>query len=130
VVDLGIPGRAAAYPGAPTPGLYTLQAGAFTIVGAGASYVLEGAIDARMLAWDNFPAPPRREGWVDISGLVASGHSEWPFGLTRVTRSFRVPGTGSTAIAAGTYTARALFQIAGGNDFQVFGGYLRVTIFQ
>jgi hypothetical protein len=130
VVDAGIAARDAAYPGLPTPGLITLRSGAFTIVGAGASYILEGAIDARMLRWDNFVGAPRREGWVDISGLVASAHSEWPFGITRVTRSFRVPSSGSTAIAAGAYTARALFQQAGNNDVQIFGGYLRVTIIQ
>ncbi len=127
LVDLSIPALAAAYPNAPTPTIYTLQSGIFTVVGAGATYVLEGSIDARMLQWDNTIAAPRREGWLDVQGLAATGHIEWPFGITEVTNVWR---TADTAIAAGTYTARALFQQAGFNDVQIFGGYLRLTITQ
>lgn len=106
-------------------GIITLQSRSFTLAGAG-SIIVEGAIEARMEAWDNTVGAPRREGWVDVSGIVATSHSEWPFGITTVTHSW---ASALTAIAAGTYTARALFQLAGFNQVRVYGGYLRVTFY-
>lgn len=109
-------------------GTWELQTGFFDIVGAGASVIVEGAVDAQMLQWDNTIGAPRREAWVDIVGVVATSHSEWPFGLARVTHSWR---SAETAIAAGTgYHARAMMQMAGFNLARIYGGYLRVTVIQ
>lgn len=119
VVDVGV----AATGLITSSGIIVLRSASFTLAGAG-SIVVEGSIRARMEAWDNNPAPPRREGWVDVSGVVATSHSEWPFGISTVTHTWR---SASTAIAAGTYSARALFQLTGFNQVRIYGGYLRVT---
>jgi hypothetical protein len=105
-------------------GTWTLQSGIFTITGTGATVVIEGAVDGQMYAWNNYVGPPRRECWVDIVGFYASNHSEWPFGFTRVTYSWR---SGSLSIPAGTYTARLMAIMAATNQMRVYGGYLRVT---
>jgi len=127
VVDLAIPARNSDYPGPAQNGIITLVSGQFTIVGAGATFVLEGAMDAQMEEWDNTLAAPRRDAWDDVQGQLANPRIEWPFGLIRQTKTWR---SASTAIAAGTYTARALIEQEGQNSFKVFGGFLRVTITQ
>jgi len=127
VVDLAIPARNSDYPNPAQNGIFTLVSGQFTVVGAGATFVLEGAMDAQMEEWDNTLAAPRRDAWNDVQGQLANPRIEWPFGLIRQTNSWR---SVDTAIAAGTYTARALIEQEGQNSFKVFGGYLRVTITQ
>src|SRR6266487_2861902 len=127
VVDLAIPARDSDYPGPAQNGIITLASGQFTVVGAGATFVLEGAMDAQMEEWDNTLAAPRRDAWDDVQGQLANPRIEWPFGLIRQTQSWR---SADTVIAAGTYTARALIEQEGQNSFKIFGGFLRVTVTQ
>jgi hypothetical protein len=105
-------------------GTYVPQTGDFTITDVGTTVILEGALDARMEAWDNYVGPPRREAWIEVQSLFGLAHYEWPFGLNRVNYGWR---SVATSIAAGSYTARMVIQIAATNYMHVYGGYLRLT---
>lgn len=126
LVNKAIPSRASGYPGPYANGLIVCQSGAFTIVGAGTTVVLEAQFDGEMEAWDNTIAPPRRDSWADIPTVYGGARQEWPFGPAgnRVKKTFT---SASLAIAAGNYTARAMIEMQAQNGLKIYGGYLRVT---
>lgn len=105
-------------------GLFSLKSVDFTLAGPG-TILVEGQLDCRSEAWDNYVSAPRREVWTDVGGVIANTHTELPFGLTRITTpNYR---SAETAIIAGTYTAHFLAQFTGQNQLHVYGGWLRVT---
>jgi len=115
-------------------GIVTIASATFSFPGpaAGTCQVV-GAVDARMVAWDNYVAKPRRAVRAVLSGGVYTGAwngpgaaDEYPFGLTRAITDVS-SGTG-LAIAAGTYTVSLQVDTTATNQMQIFSGYVEVLI--
>lgn len=104
-------------------GIVIVGSATFTTPRAGTCQVV-GAIDARMVAWDNFVPTPRRAVWMDLPGIVTGAKQELPFSLTRAT--YDGSSASGIAIAAGTYTVSWKIQTVEFNQMQIFSGWGRV----
>ncbi|MDQ6919098.1 MAG: hypothetical protein M3Z98_07035, partial [Candidatus Dormibacteraeota bacterium] len=119
VVDIAIPATGLLT----SSGALEVAGANFTLAKAG-TIILEGQMDARMEAWDNYQAAPRRDGWNEIQGQFGNPRQEYPFGITRVTYTWR---SAATAIGIGSYRARSFIELQGGNQMRIYGGWLRCT---
>jgi len=86
-----------------------------------------GAIDARMIAWDNYVATPRRGVRAVLSGGIYTGAwQELPFGLTRAT--YDLSSAPGIALAAGTYTVSIQINTTEYNQMEVFSGWVQASV--
>jgi len=104
-------------------GTFTICTANFTTFAAG-TVQLQGALDCRSEAWDNYIGAPRRNVWCEIVTLSGGTGvvTETPFGLTRITAT-----DGNTintlAIPAGTYSVRWRATFNEYNQLRVYSGY-------
>lgn len=86
-----------------------------------------GAIDARMDAWDNYVAAPRRAVRAVLSGGIFTGAwQELPFGLTRAT--YDLSSAAGLALAAGTYTVSIQIDTVEFNQMRIYSGWVQVAV--
>ena len=114
------------------PGIYSSSAdvdvGSFTTPRAGGSVVIEGQIQARAEAWDNFVGTPRR-GFGTVSTPGSSAIQELPspssgYGAgPTVILTFR----DTFSVGLGTFSAKYHMTIAGANQINLYGGWIRAT---
>ena len=105
-------------------GLVIVGSVTFTTPRDGTCQVL-GAIDARMEAWDNYIAAPRRDVWTDLPTIVTQAHQEMPFGIARVQLASN--SASGIAIAAGTYTVSWKVQTTEYNQIHIYSGWGQVV---
>lgn len=107
-------------------GLVTVGSAVFTTARAGTCQV-QGSIDARMEAWDNYVAAPRRAVRMLLSGGIYTGtYQELPFGLTRAT--YDGSSASGLALAAGTYTVSWQVNTTEFNQIHLYSGWGRVLV--
>jgi len=107
-------------------GIVTIATATFDVPNAGTVQVL-GAIDARMIAWDNYIATPRRSVRAVLSGGIFTGAwQELPFGLTRAT--YDLSSASGIALAAGTYTVSIQIDTQEYNQMEVFSSWAQCAV--
>jgi hypothetical protein len=127
-------GRCSASTGLKTMGggIVTVATATFTVnpdAGHSLTCQVQGAIDARMDAWDNFIAAPRRAVRALLSGGIYTGAwQELPFGLTRAT--YDLSSASGISLAAGTYTVSIQIDTQEYNQMRVYGGWAQVAVIQ
>jgi hypothetical protein len=111
-------------------GVVTIGSATFTVTvptGHTLTVQLQGAIDARMLAWDNYVAVPRRSVRATISGGIYTGAwQELPFGLTRA--AYDLSSAAGIALAGGTYTVSIQINTVGYNQMEVFSAWAQALV--
>lgn len=106
-------------------GLVTVATKTFTTTLAGVCQVI-GALDARMEAWNNYVATPRRSVRAVLSGGIFTGAwQELPFGLARAT--YDLSSASGLAIPAGTYTVSIQIDTEATNQMHIYSGYVQVV---
>lgn len=107
-------------------GVVTIASATFTTSRAGTCQV-QGAIDARMIAWDNYVSAPRRSVRAVLSGSVFTGSwQELPFGLTRAT--YDLSSASGLSLPAGTYTVSIQIDTVEYNQMEVFSSWAQVSV--
>jgi hypothetical protein len=111
-------------------GTFTICSANFTTLAAG-TVQLNGALDCRMDAWDNYIAAPRRDVWCEIIGgaLGATGKgtvTSLPWAITRLTAD---DGNiiNTLALPAGAYTVRWRATTTEYNQLRVYSGYAQAV---
>lgn len=108
-------------------GIVTVGTASFTVVGAGHTVQAQGQIDARMEAWDNYIATPRRAVRMVIDGGIYTGSwQELPFGLARAT--YDGSSASGIAIAAGTYNISWQIDTQEWNQMHIYGGWGQAAV--
>jgi hypothetical protein len=107
-------------------GIVTIASATFTTSKTGTVQVL-GQIDARMIAWDNYIAAPRRSVRAVLSGGIFTGTwQELPFGLTRAT--YDLSSASGIALPAGTYTVSVVIDTQEFNQMEVFSSWAQCAV--
>lgn len=109
-------------------GIVTIASATFTIslvTGHTATFQVQGALDARMDAWDNYIGTPRRAVRAVLSGGLFTGTwQELPFGLARATYDL---SSAIAALPAGTYTLSIQVDTQEYNQMRVYGSWAQVS---
>lgn len=105
-----------------------IMAGTYTPPRAGGTYVLEGQLDCRAEAWDNFVGAPRRGvGTVSAGGSSANTELAQPSSGWGAGPRSTITKRDSFATGAGTFAANWHLIVTGANQIHVYSGWLRVT---
>jgi hypothetical protein len=107
-------------------GIVTVATATFTTPRTGTVQVL-GQIDARMIAWDNYIAAPRRSVRAIVSGGIFTGNwTDLPFGLTRAT--YDLSSASGISLPAGTYTVSIQIDTQEYNQMEVFSSWAQCAV--
>lgn len=119
-----------------SPGLLSMGGGIVTIASASFTVAhgtrtltvqIQGAIDARMDAWDNYIAAPRRSVRAVLSGGIFTGAwQELPFGLGRAT--YDLSSASGIALPDGTYTVSIQVDTQEFNQMRVYGSWAQAAV--
>lgn len=111
-------------------GIVTIASATFTIsVPSGHSLTcqVQGAIDVRTYAWDDYVAVPRRGVCALLSGGIFTGAwQETPFGFVRAT--YDLSSALGIALPAGTYTLSIQIDTQEYNQLEVFSAWASVAV--
>ncbi len=111
-------------------GIQTIASASFSVsapAGHTLTVQIQGAIDARVIAWDNYVATPRRGVRATLSGGVYTGAwQELPFGLQRAT--YDLSSAPGIALAAGTYTVSVQIDTQEYNQMEVFSSWAQASV--
>lgn len=111
-------------------GVVTLASATFTVShapGKTLSVQIQGAIDARMDAWDNYVPISRRGVRAVLSGGIYTGAwQELPFGLERAT--YDLSSLAGIPLPDGTYTVSIQINTVEYNQMRVYGSWAQAAV--